>query len=73
MRPLMVANLTLAFVLIYGVADPDLDAAVAGVSAALAAGELPSLPVTRFALADIAAAHDAVQEGTPGKVLVDLP
>ena len=72
-RPLMVANLTLAFVLIYGLADSDLDAAVAGVIEALAAGELPALPVTRFPLADVAAAHDAVQAGRPGKVLLDLP
>ena len=72
-RPLMVANLTLAFVLIYGLADSDLDAAVAGVTEALAAGELPALPVTRFPLADVAAAHDAVQAGRPGKVLLDLP
>lgn len=72
-RPLMVANLTLQFVFLYGVADAALDAAVAGVSEALAAGDLPGLPTTRFPLADIAAAHDAVQAGTPGKVLVDLP
>lgn len=72
-RPLMVANLTLAFVLIYGLADEALDQAVAGVSAAVAAGDLPALPVTRFALSDIAAAHDAVQAGTIGKVLIDLP
>lgn len=72
-RPLMVANLTLAFVLIYFVSDAALDAAVAGVSEALAAGDLPVLPVTRFPLERIAEAHDAVQQGTPGKVLVDLP
>lgn len=72
-RPLMVANLVLQFVLVYGLADADLDAAVAGVSAALTAGDLPALPVTRFTLADVAAAHDAVQAGQPGKVLVDLP
>lgn len=72
-RPLMVANLTLQFVFLYGVADAALDAAVAGVSEALAAGDLPGLPTTRFPLAEIAAAHDAVQAGTPGKVLVDLP
>lgn len=72
-RPLMVANATLAFVLVYGLADADLDAAVTGVSAALTAGELPSLPVTRFPLADVAAAHAAVEAATPGKVLVDLP
>lgn len=72
-RPLMIANLTLQFVLVYGLADADLDAAVAGVSAAVAAGELPGLPVTRFPLAQVAAAHDAVQSGVLGKVLVDLP
>lgn len=72
-RDLMVANARLAFVLIYGVADPDLDAAVAAVSAAVAAGDLPPLPVARFALGDAAAAHDAVQGGALGKVLIDLP
>lgn len=72
-RDLMVANARLAFVLIYGIADPDLDAAIADVSAAVEAGELPALPATRFALADTAAAHDAVQGGVLGKVLIDLP
>ena len=72
-RPLMVANATLSFVLVYGLADIDLDAAVTGVSAALAAGDLPALPVTRFALADVRAAHIAVEAATPGKVLLDLP
>lgn len=72
-RPLMVANLVLAFVLVYGVADDALDAAVHGVREALDAGDLPALPVTRFPLARIADAHDAVQAGTLGKVLVDLP
>lgn len=72
-RPLMVANLTLSFVLIYFISDEALDAAVAGVSEALAAGDLPPLPVVRFPLERIAEAHDAVQQGTPGKVLVDLP
>jgi len=72
-RPLMVANTTLQFVLIYGLPDAALDAAAAGVIAALADGTLRGLPVTRFALADVAAAHAAVQSGTPGKVLIDLP
>ena len=72
-RPLMVANTTLQFVLIYGLPDAALDAAAAGVIAALADGTLRGLPVTRFALADVAAAHVAVQSGTPGKVLIDLP
>jgi len=72
-RPLMIANVTLAFVLIYGLADDALDAAVVGVAGAVAAGELPALPFTRFALTDVGAAHDAVQGGALGKVLIDLP
>ena len=72
-RPLMVANLTLAFVLVYGLTDEALDAAVVGVRDALAAGDLRPLPTTRFPLERIAQAHDAVQGGTLGKVLVDLP
>lgn len=72
-RELMVLNGVLAFVLIYGVRDPDLDAAVAGVTGALQEGALPALPVHRYPLAQVAAAHDAVQAGTYGKVLLDLP
>jgi NADPH:quinone reductase-like Zn-dependent oxidoreductase len=72
-RPLMVGNVTLQFVLVYGLSDAALDAAVTGVSAALADGALRGLPVTRFALADVAAAHVAVESGTLGKVLIDLP
>jgi len=45
-------------------------AAVAGVSSALAAGALTELPVRRFPLSEIAAAHEAVERGVTGKVLV---
>lgn len=72
-RPLMLLNATLAFVLIYGVADPDLDAAVAGVSEAVAAGDLPALPVVRHPLSAVAAAQDEVLAGAAGKVLLDIP
>lgn len=47
--------------------------AVSDVSAALAGGVLSELPEHRFALRDIAAAHDAVEQGAVGKVLVDVP
>lgn len=70
-RPLMAANLTLEFVLIYGVAPASLEAAVAGVTQVLAVGRLPELPVTRFPLHRIADAHDVVEAGTLGRVLVD--
>ena len=72
-RELMVANAVLRFVLVYGVADGDLDAAAEGVAQAVADGVLPALPPVRFPLAQVARAHDAVQAGTPGKVLLDLP
>jgi|GEM_PF-3777337 len=51
--------------------------AVADVSVAVAAGVLPvgesaGLPLHRFALADTAAAHEAVDRHVVGKVLIDL-
>jgi NADPH:quinone reductase len=66
----MTANVTLRFVLLYGVPDPALDAAVAGVSAALTAGALTELPAHRFPLSQIAAAHEAAEGGAVGKVIV---
>ena len=52
-------------------------AAVAAVTAAVAADALPvgaehGLPLHRFSLEQTAAAHDAVQAGVTGKVLIDL-
>jgi NADPH:quinone reductase len=72
-RTLMTRNATLRFVLVYGFSPALLADGVATITAALEADELQPLPVVRFPLADIAAAHDAVQSRTPAKVLVDLP
>lgn len=72
-RTLMTRNATLRFALVYGFPPALLAAGVAEVTAGLAAGDLTPLPVVRFPLADIAAAHDAVQSRTPAKVLVDIP
>ena len=72
-RTLMTRNATLRFALVYGFPPTLLGAGVAEVTAGLAAGDLTPLPVVRFSLADIAAAHDAVQSRTPAKVLVDIP
>jgi len=72
-RPLMVKNAVLRFVLVYNVAGEWLDRAVAEVSTAAAAGQLTELPAHRFPLASIAAAHEAVEGGAVGKVLVDIP
>jgi NADPH2:quinone reductase len=72
-RTLMTRNATLRFALVYAFPPALLAAGVADITAALAAGDLAPLPVVRFPLADIAAAHDAVQSRTPAKVLIDLP
>jgi NADPH:quinone reductase len=72
-RRCMTANVTMRFVLLYGVPRPSLDQAAQDVSAALAAGVLSELPVHRFPLEEVAAAHKAVEGGAVGKVIIDLP
>jgi NADPH2:quinone reductase len=69
---LMFANTTLRYVLVYRLPPPAITQAVAEVTAAAAAGALTLLPLHRFALEEIAAAHDAVEAGATGKVLVDV-
>jgi NADPH2:quinone reductase len=49
-----------------------LDQAAADITAALTAGELTGLPVHKYPLADIAAAHQAAESGAVGKVIVTL-
>ncbi len=72
-RELMVRNARLDFVLVYGIGEAALAAAVDGVSAAVADGALPALPPVRFGLDDVAAAHDTVQRGgVRGKVLLEV-
>jgi NADPH2:quinone reductase len=69
-RAFMNANVTVRFVLLYGVPRTALLEAAAGVRQALADGALTELPVTRFPLEEIAAAQEAVQAGAVGKVIV---
>jgi NADPH2:quinone reductase len=71
-RRLMTANLTLRFMLLYSVRPAELAAAIASVNEAVTEGVLRPLPLHRFALEQIGAAHDAVESGAVGKVLVDL-
>jgi NADPH2:quinone reductase len=71
-RACMTANVMLRFVLLYGVPPAALGQAASDITAALADGALSGLPVTRFALDDVAAAQDAVEAGTLGKVVIDL-
>jgi NADPH2:quinone reductase len=69
-RACMTANVTLRFILLYGVPAPALDAAVADITTALDESALTELPVHRFPLADAAAAHEAAEAGVAGKVII---
>lgn len=76
-RPNMMKNTRYQFVLLYTIGDEAMAAAVEDVSAALVAGALPvgeqaGLPLLRFPLAQTAEAHQAVQDGFVGKVLIDV-
>jgi NADPH:quinone reductase len=72
-RACMTANVTLRFVLLYGIPPAAFDHAARDITTALTGGVLTGLPVTRFTLDDVAAAQDAVEAGVLGKVLIDLP
>jgi NADPH2:quinone reductase len=70
-RRLMTANAVLRFVLVYTIPRDALRRAVADVGEAVRAGALTTLPLHRFALARAAEAHDAVEAGAVGKVIVE--
>lgn len=69
-RRCMAANVSLRFVLLYGVPDEALRIAAREVTRALRQGALTELPVHRFGLDEIVAAHETVESGVTGKVLV---
>jgi NADPH2:quinone reductase len=69
-RAAMTANVSLRFVLLYGVPRAALHEAATDITQALEDGALSELPVLRFGLDEVAAAHDAVESGAVGKVLV---
>jgi NADPH2:quinone reductase len=71
-RPSMMVNTRVQFILIYTVTPAAKRNAVRGVQAALAAGADAGLPLHHFPLAETAAAHAAVEGGAVGKVLVEL-
>jgi NADPH2:quinone reductase len=77
-RPNMSVNARYQFLLLYTIGDEALAAAAEDVTEALHDGVLPvgedaGLPLTRFDLARTADAHDAVEQDTIGKVLIDVP
>lgn len=69
---LMAANLTLRFLLLYGVPTEALAAAVDHITSGLEAGALSPLPIIRFALEDTAAAHAACEARAVGRVVIEL-
>jgi len=76
-RSFMGLNARIQFVLLYTVGDRAARAAIEDVSAAVAEGVLDvgeehGLPLLRFPLEETAAAHDAVENGAVGKVLIDV-
>lgn len=76
-RDNMIKNMRYQFVLLYTVGDLALRAAVEDITLALEDNALPvgedaGLPLHRFPLANTAEAHQAVQDGAVGKVLIDV-
>ena len=71
-RALMLLNGRLELVLVYTMPDEAKAQAVADITAALEDGALTALPPVRFSLDETAAAHDAVERGAVGKVLIDV-
>lgn len=72
-RRLMALNASLAFVLVYTIPDEAKAAAVEVITRALCDGAITTLPLHHFPLAETAAAHDAVEAGALGKVLIGIP
>jgi len=69
-RACMGANVNLRFMLLYGVPDENLDQAVTDITGALRSSALTELPAHRFSLDDAVAAHEAVENGAVGKVVI---
>jgi NADPH:quinone reductase len=76
-RDLMRLNARVQFILLYTVGEEAALAAIEDLTAAvtdgaLEVGEEHGLPLLRFPLEETAAAHDAVENGAVGKVLIDV-
>ncbi len=71
-RAAMVANARLEGLMVYTLTPLELARSLELVRTALAAQVLTPLPFHRFELAEVAAAHQAVEEHAVGKVIIDV-
>jgi NADPH2:quinone reductase len=71
-RRLMVPNIVLRFVLVYTMPSEAFDHAIRDITTMLHEGALTEPPLHKFPLEETAAAHDAVEQGAVGKVLIDV-
>ncbi|HEX4717039.1 MAG TPA: NADPH:quinone reductase [Thermoleophilaceae bacterium] len=71
-RALMTRNIVLRFVLLYTMPREAIQQAVADITQALRVGALTEPQLHGFPLEETAAAHDAVENGAVGKVLIKL-
>ncbi|MGH3151563.1 MAG: NADPH:quinone reductase [Streptosporangiaceae bacterium] len=69
-RACMTANIGLKFMLLYTVPAAAHERAAVDITAALAAGDLTSLPTHKYPLDHIVAAHEAAEGGVVGKIIV---
>jgi NADPH2:quinone reductase len=72
-RDLIGKNATLQFVLVYTMPDEAKRQAVADITHALEEDALQPLPTKKFPFEQAQAAHEAVEGGFIGKVLIDVP
>jgi NADPH:quinone reductase len=71
-RRLMGPNIVLRFMLVYTMPQEAIDQSVAGITQMLRDGALSEPQFHHFPLEQAAAAHDAVEQGATGKVLIDV-
>jgi NADPH2:quinone reductase len=72
-RHLMTNNVVVRFMLLYGVSAHHLEEAVTSVGELLRTVGFVPLPLMRYPLSELEAAHAHVRAGAAGKVVVDIP
>lgn len=71
-RALMTRNAHLSLLLVYGFTPSQINDAKRDITAALNANGIGLLPIHLFQLDDVASAHEAVEAGVLGRVLIDV-